>query len=165
MPAFIATLRQVGINPCVQVPARISQAFGRRGYVPVHVHLDRGVVPSTLVPLGHGTHRLYINAAMLRLTDARVGQRISLRLELDTSDRTLATPAPIAALLDEAPLARRHWDALSPSRRKEIIRYFSFAKTDATRQRTLAKLRAILTSPAGHGALSGIQIGPRKRPA
>lgn len=155
---FKDTIKLVGINPCVRVPARITKALGNRGYIPVIVHLERGAVPSTLVPIGDGGHRLYINKAMLRCTDARVGNRIELGLELDSQSRVLAMPDDLLIALSKSSIAQRRWDALVPSKRKEIIRYLSFAKTPTTRQRNLATLTTILTSASGRGVLCGIRI-------
>lgn len=158
MNRFKATIKLVGINPCVRVPARITKSFAQRGYVPVIVHIERGRVSSTLVPIGAGGHRLYINAAMLRLTDARVGKSVVLGLELDKQTRMPAMPDDLSSALAASGLAQQRWDALVPSKRKEIIRYLSFAKTAATRARNLTKLLTIVNSPSGEGLLCGIRI-------
>src|SRR5215831_12493388 len=161
MLRFSTTLQKVGVNPCVRVPIRVSRAFNTRGYVPVHVHLEHGVVASTLVPIGNGTHRLYINAAMLRFTNARVGKKITLGLDFDGQDRTLNDPEDILSLLRTNALAAKRWKSLTPSKRKEVIRYISFAKTPETRGRNIAKLYSILTSRAGSGVLAGIRIAAK----
>ena len=66
MVKFLAVLDQVGINPCVTVPDRVSRHFGKRGYVPVVAHFETGSVRSTLVPIGGGVHRLYVNEAVAK---------------------------------------------------------------------------------------------------
>lgn len=162
MLRFTARIEIVGVNPYVQVPARVTRHFGQRGYVPVNVHLESGHVPSTLVPIGGGVHRLYINGKMLKCTKARVGDRVSLGLELDPSDRRLETPDYLVAALSPRPRAKARWEALTPSRRKEVLRYLSVIKTDATRTRNVARLLKILESESGDGSLSGIRIEDRR---
>src|SRR5436190_15034507 len=85
MIRFTATIETLGINPCIQIPARVTRYFGKRGYVPVTVYLQSGEVPSNLVPIGGGVQRLYINAAMLRCRDSRVEAVVSIGLELVAS--------------------------------------------------------------------------------
>ena len=159
---FAAKIEVVGVNPCVRVPARITRVFGKRGYVPVVVHLQRGTVPSTLVPLGGGVHRLYINGVMLRQTDARPGDRLAIGLELDTGDRRLKTPDQLSSALVARPLAQARWKALTPSKRKEIIRYLESGKSSETRSRNATKLLRILESETGEGVLCGIRIADRR---
>jgi hypothetical protein len=45
--------------------------------------------------------------------------------------------------------ARTNWDNLPPSRRKEILRYFSWLKSDAARERNLAKALHVLSGHPG----------------
>ena len=158
MIRFRATIKIVGVNPYVDLPARVTRHFGKRGYVPVTVHLESGQVASTLVPVGGGAHRLYINGQMLRCTTTRVGHRLSVGLELDTRDRSWKTPDQLAAALAARPIAEARWRALRPSKRKEAIRYLLSGKTETTRSRNTARLLRILGSKSGKGSLCGIQI-------
>ncbi len=54
---FTATVYTLGINPCVDVPPRVSAAFGKRGYVPVAGTLNDQPIRATLAPKGGGRHR------------------------------------------------------------------------------------------------------------
>jgi len=162
MIRFTATIETLGINPCIQIPARVTRYFGKRGYVPVTVYLQSGEVPSSLVPIGGGVQRLYINAAMLRCTDSRIGDRVSIGLELDASDRSLKAPDHLLGTLSARPLAESRWKSLAPSKRKEIIRYISTGKSNATRNRNVARLLRILESKSGAGVLCGIRITDRR---
>ncbi|HEY9154908.1 MAG TPA: YdeI/OmpD-associated family protein [Opitutaceae bacterium] len=163
MIQFSGKLEVVGINPCVKVPARVTKHFGKRGYVPVIVHLERGRVPSTLVPIGDGAHRLYINGVMLKYTDATPGERVTVSVELDSSDRKLKVPDYLRVALATSSIAQSRWKAFPPSKQQELIRYLSFAKSDETRDRNLKKLIEILNSKSGEGALSGIKITDRTK--
>lgn len=64
MLRFAAPLAQLGPNPYVDVPPRVSTAFGRRGAVAVKRTLNAVPIRATLVPAGGGRHRLYVNGFM-----------------------------------------------------------------------------------------------------
>lgn len=53
-------------------------------------------------------------------------------------------PASFNAGLRGDPRARRGWNGLSPSRQKEILRYFNGLKTDAARQRNVERALRVL---------------------
>ena len=158
MQRFKAKIRIVGVNPYVDVPGRVSRSFARRGYVPVTVQVPGGKVGSTLVPVGGGKHRLYINGQMRRLARVDVGDTVSIGVELDERSRMPTMPAGLAAELAKRPRARKVWEELTPSRRKEILRYLNFAKRRETQDRNVAKVVAILRSAEKEGVLSGIKI-------
>jgi hypothetical protein len=61
---FSAKISKVVINPCVDVPESVSVFFGKRGNVPVVGTLNGYPIRTTLVPVGRGRHRLYINGEM-----------------------------------------------------------------------------------------------------
>jgi predicted GNAT family acetyltransferase len=137
---FSGSIYKLGINPVVEVPARISAAFGRRGFVPVRVTLGRRTFPANLVPVGGGRHRLYLNLPMRRAAGKESGERLTVRLRADPTSRVLPTPADLARALGAA--GRRALAAIPPSRRKEIIRWLTAAKMPATRARRIAKIMA-----------------------
>jgi hypothetical protein len=63
---FSAKVYKLGINPCVGVPAQVSQALGKKGTIPVTGSLNGQPFHATLVPKGDGTRRLYVNGEMRR---------------------------------------------------------------------------------------------------
>ena len=163
MVKFLAVLDQVGINPCVTVPDRVSRHFGKRGYVPVVAHFETGSVRSTLVPIGGGVHRLYVNGQMLKCTSSRVGQSVSIGLEADTKERMPNMPEGIAKALKGSAVAMKRWQNLTPSKQKEVLRYVSGIVAEAIRDRNIGRLLKILESESGTGVLCGIQIKSRTR--
>ena len=112
MPEFKARILKIGINPYIAVPARVSRFFRRTGYVPVTVHFSGGEVRSTLVPVGEGRHRLFINGIMRRLASVDVGDLVAVRLVHDKSPRTQRMPKGLSVALGKLPWARKNWDEL-----------------------------------------------------
>jgi hypothetical protein len=136
---FSATIFKVGINPCVDVPARVSAALGRTGYVPVRGTLNGHAFRAGLVSLGGGRHRLFVNGEMRTAAGVGVGDRVEVALDYDPAPRRLPVPKPLAAALDADPAAKRAWDNLTPSRRKEILSYLNSLKRPETLARNVAK--------------------------
>src|SRR5438876_2505447 len=163
MIRFSAIIEKVGVNPYVTVPVRVTRHFGKRGNVPIVVYLEGGRVPSTWVPVSGGVHRLYINRAMLRCTEWRVGDRVSLGLDHDRSDRVLEMPQSLNAAIRACPPAVARWASFTRSKRQEIIRYIRSSKTEATRDRNIRKLMTILEEHSGAGILCGIHIPERRQ--
>lgn len=120
---FTATLRRVGVNLLVDVPARVSKAFGGRGYVPVTATVGGKAFPQTLCPAGGGRHILYVNQPMLRAAGKGEGERVAVALVPDPASRMPQMHPALAKALRRRPDARAAFEGLAPSRRKEILRY------------------------------------------
>jgi uncharacterized protein YdeI (YjbR/CyaY-like superfamily) len=54
-------------------------------------------------------------------------------------------PVWFRAALGKNSVARKNWEALIPSRKKEILRYFSALKSAETRERNLARALRVLS--------------------
>jgi hypothetical protein len=93
---FSATIHKVGINPCVEVPPRVSAFFGTRGRVPVKGTLNGHAIRGTLVPVGNGRHRFYVNGFMRKLARVDVGDTVRLSFVRDWAPR--AGHVPVQAL-------------------------------------------------------------------
>jgi Domain of unknown function (DUF1905)/Bacteriocin-protection, YdeI or OmpD-Associated len=143
---FSAIILKVGINPCIDVPARVSKALGKRGYIPVRGTLDGHPFRAGLVSLGAGRHRLFINGQMRKDADVNVGDRITLILEHDTKPRRMPAPKELVEALNANPRAKTAWDSIVPSKRKEILSYFNWLKSPGTLERNVRKLIAKLLS-------------------
>lgn len=139
---FTATVYKLGINPCVDVPRRISDAFGRHGYVPVEGTLNGQPIRATLVPKGGGRHRLYLNGDMRKRANVELGDRVRIVVYEDTQPRTVPMPAEFAAALKKNPKARAAFEALTPSQQKDILVYLNWLKHPESLQRNIDRLIA-----------------------
>jgi len=148
--SFTETIEKVDINPCVAVPTQISQAFGRRGYIPVELNLSGTEHLANLVPLGKGNYRLYINGLMLKATGWKVGDRVKIELRLDTNPRIEPMSPALSEALAKRPKTQAIFDNLSPSRQKEINRYLNNLKSPEAINRTITKVIAALEGKTTH---------------
>ena len=135
---FVGVLRELPsnyphiVNVALDVPAQVSEAFGLRGHVPVVGTADGADLVATLVPVGGGRHRLFLNSAVRSVIGKGAGDSVEIRIRLDRSDRTPETPPELLEALDDDG-ASAAWEALAPSRRKEFLVWLADAKRDQTR--------------------------------
>jgi len=137
---FSAVIGKVGINPCVEIPATVSACLGGSVYIPVSGTLNGFPIRATLVPVGGGRHRLYINGDMRKQAHVAVGDTIHLVLEFDRQPRPSPMPKQLAVALRENEKARRAFEELPPSRQREILVYLNYLKKPETVQRNVQKV-------------------------
>jgi hypothetical protein len=157
--AFSAKVRIIGINPYVQVPKAVLQKLfdeaGRdRGPIPVCGTLNGKKFQQTLVRF-QGAWRLYLNTPMRRDAGIDVGDQAVVELGFDPKPRTLPIHPHFALALEKNKAAKAAFERLAPSRRKEILRYLGFMKTEISLRRNIAIIVDYLSGrkPAGLHAL------------
>ena len=127
------------MNVALDVPAAVSDAFGVRGYLPVAGTADGVELTATLVPVGGGGHRLFLNRTVRDAVGKRAGDSVEIRIRLDRRDRTPETPPDLYEALAEGG-ATAAWEALVPSRRKECLVWLADAKRDQTRAARIGRI-------------------------
>jgi hypothetical protein len=137
---FTATLRRVGVNLLVDVPPRVSQRFGRRGNVPVQATLGGKAFPQTLVPVGGGRHVLYVNVPMLRAAGKGEGDRVAVAVAADPRSRMPRMHPALGKALRAVPVKKAEFEGLTPSHRKEILRYLWNLKSEEAVERNVDRL-------------------------
>ena len=139
--AFRAQIQRQGPNPYVDVPERVSGAFAhhaRSGRISVEGTLNGTSVRTTLVPVGNRRHRLYVNGGIRAAAGVDVGDTVSFELKSTSRDQ-VALPEDLDAALESAEEARAAFNALSPSRRRELVRYIDDARTASTRAKRVQR--------------------------
>ena len=127
------------MNVAMDVPASVTGAFGRRSHVPVAGTADGFPLKATLVPVGGGRHRLFLNGQVRSGIGKGPGDQVEIRVRLDTSDRMPELPTDLEEAL-QARDALAAWEALRPSRRKESLVVLADAKRAATRQKRITRI-------------------------
>lgn len=144
--AVIVTVRgatEATINPCVLVPAAIVAALrresGRNQSLPVRGTLQGKPFKANVVRY-LGAWRLYLNGTMRKAAGVDTGDRVKVTLRYDPVPRRERVPAALAAALVQDRKARAAFDALSPSHRKEILRYLGGLKREDSLRWNVAKV-------------------------
>lgn len=135
---------QTGNNTGIEVPEDVVEALGAGKRPPVNVTVNGYAYRSTIAPMG-GQYLIPFSADKREATGIGGGDAIEVELTLDTAPRTVEPPEDLAVALAAAPGAAEAFAALAPSRRKAHDASGEGAKTDATRERRIAKVVGELT--------------------
>ena len=154
---FRATIRVVGVNPYVLVSKRNAGRVkpGWRKPMPVVVRINgrpREGWRINMMPRGDGSFYLYLHGTVRNASGTKPGDRVSVRLVFDAAYR--GGPAHPMPSWFRIPLSRNTkalsaWNALTPSRKKEVLRYFSALKSDEARSRNLSRALSALSGEPG----------------
>lgn len=155
--SFTAVIKIRGINPFVLVNASRANAIkpGWRKPLPVLVRINGKPTDPwriNMMPAGDGSFYLYLHGDVRKASGTAVGDRVRVEIDFDRSYRNgpqHPMPAWFKQALAEDPQAMKHWKALSPSRKKEILRYFSRLGSLEARTCNLAKALHVLTGKPG----------------
>jgi hypothetical protein len=99
---------------------------------------------STIMRYGD-TYYLGLNREIREGAGVDAGDVVTIEMELDDAPREVEVPEELAAALDAAPAARRTFDALSYTHRKEYAGWVGEAKREETRRTRAEKAVAMLT--------------------
>ncbi len=140
---FTAPLEIIGINPYVAVPENVlaaiqAQAGKNKSPIPIKGTLNGRAFRQTLVKY-RGAWRLYVNTEMLENSPKRIGETVELDIAYDPADRAIHPHPRLVEALAQNKQAKERFDALPPYLQKEIVRYISFLKTEASIERNVAK--------------------------
>jgi len=153
---FTATIEILGINPYVRVTAARAKALraGWRKPMPVRVRINgkpEKAWPINMMPKGDGSFLLYLHALVRKASGTGVGDRVHVEVGFDAG--YTAGPAPMPAwfrtALRREPKAGKAFQALPPSRKKELVRYLARLKSEEARERNLATALRVLSGEPG----------------
>ncbi len=150
---FRATIEIYMANPYVLVSKERATAL-RKGWkkpMPVLVQINGQPVPPwkiNMMPIGDGSFYLYLHGDVRKASDTKVGDEVQVDVSFDEDYKNgpmHPMPAWFKKPLEANPAAKAAWDALIPSRQKEILRYFSSLKSDEARGRNVQKALRVLS--------------------
>lgn len=145
--SFSAKIKKKGINPYVVVPKQESERFKKRGYIPVKGRVNNTPFQSTLVPVGEGKYWLYINGEMRKVSGVGVGDNVRISISL-ASPRKVPVPNALRKALNKRAKAKIAWERLTPSHRREVLRYINYLKTPQALDRNIRKIINLLKKGA-----------------
>jgi hypothetical protein len=154
--SFEAVIKIRGVNPYILVSKAHATLLkpGWRKPLPILVRIDgrpHNAHRVNLMPVGDGSFYLYLNEVIRTAAGAAVGDSVSAEVQVDTSYRNgpqHSMPKWFREALKKKPRARANWDALIPSRRKEVLRYLARLKSKEARDRNLTRMMQALSGAA-----------------
>jgi hypothetical protein len=141
-----------GINPFVLVDAACATRLKPGWRKPLPVQFRVNGTPDkpwriNLMPRGDGSFYLYLHEQVRSASGTQVGDVVDIEIQFDDDYRAgPADPMPdwFSEALERDDGARRGWDALVPSRQKELLRYLARLKSPEAQERNLAQALHVL---------------------
>jgi hypothetical protein len=144
-------------NPYIHINAAEATKLKADWRKPMPVLIQVNGVPKqpwriNMMPVGDGDFYLYLHGDVRKVSDTKVGDKVNVLMTFDdTYENGPMHPMPdwFAEPLQQNKTALKNWEALTPSRQKEILRYFSWLKSDEAKQRNIAKALHVLSGKPG----------------
>lgn len=149
-----SVLEDDGSSACgIELPFNPKDVFGKVR-APVRATINRFTFGTTTASMG-GRYWIPLNQKNRAGAGVEAGDQVTLTLELDDEPRTVAVPDDLARALKKSATARRGWEKLSYTHRREHAEAIEGAKRPETRARRLAKTLEVLGGPPAKGARRG----------
>lgn len=137
--SFRATIQLDGKTATgIPVPSEVVERLGSGKQPLVRVRVGSHSYRSK-VAVRSGEYKLPISAENRAAAGVAAGDEVDVTLALDTEPREVVVPPDLAEAFDAAPDARTAFDALSHSRKQQIVLGVESAKTPETRARRIGK--------------------------
>lgn len=128
----------------IRVPEEVVAGIGSSKKPPVTVTIGDYTYRSTVATMG-GQFMIPLSAEHRMGAGVAAGEEVDVDIVLDTEPRELTLPADFADSLDRDANARRFFDGLSYSNKRQFIISIEEAKTADTRQRRIDKAVNLLS--------------------
>jgi hypothetical protein len=132
---FTTTIKAVGNNTGIEVPAKNIADLGESKKPAVKVMIGEYFYPSTVAVMD-GKFMIPLSKAHREASGFKAHDKVTVTLELETLPRLVEVPDDLAKALSKAGV-RTTFDASAPSKRKEFVRQVEEAKTQETRERRI----------------------------
>lgn len=154
---FTAKIEIYNGNPYVLVNKQRAQKLYKdwKKSMPVFVQINGKPDPAwriNMMPIGDGSFYLYLHGDVRKASKTGVGDKVTVDVAFDTTYKNGPMhPMPdwFQQSLEQHPIAKHNWEALIPSRQKEILRYFSWLKSEEAKARNLTKAIHVLSGSKG----------------
>lgn len=138
--SFKAKIYKIGINAVVDAPTRITSSMtSTAGRIKIKGTINGFDFKTTLIPVKNGLHLLYVNIPMLKGGETALGKTATFTIEQDTSKKVEKDQRMHPDLLKQLKAKKlvEEFQALTPSRKKDILRYLNQLKAEETIKRNV----------------------------
>ncbi len=140
-------------NPYILVNAARAKILkpGWRKPMPVLIRINGKPEKAwriNMMPIGNGSFYLYLHGDVRKASKTKVGDKVQVEIKFDDAYKNgpmHPMPAWFRGPLNKNLKAKKAWDALPPSRQKEILRYLSWLKSPEAQQRNVIKALHVLS--------------------
>ena len=136
---FKTTLLQAGKTATgIKIPPAIIETLGAGKKPPVKVTINSFTYRSTVAVMG-GNYMVGVSAENRAGAKVNGGDKIEVTIELDTEERVVEVPPDFQKELNRNTVAKKNFDTLSYSKKKQIVWSINDAKTAETRLKRIEK--------------------------
>jgi hypothetical protein len=140
-------------NPYILISAARAQKLKKGWKKPMPVIIRINSEPKdgwtiNMMPIGDGSFYLYLHGDVRKASGTKVGDKVNVEVNFDAKYKNgpqHEMPDWFSSALHKNKAAKKNWGALTPSRQKEVLRYFAALKSDEAKQRNLEKMMSALT--------------------
>lgn len=139
---FNAKIYKTGINWCVDVPVEITdQLICKKGKIDIKGEINGFSFIKTLIPVKNNPFRLFVNQAMMKGGNTALNEIASFIIEHDKEKVIVdyEMPTLLTEQLNKNQLTT-DFNNLTASKRKDILKYLSYIKTEETLLKNIDKL-------------------------
>jgi hypothetical protein len=122
----------------VKIPFDVLEAFGKKGRLAVKCTIDGQPYRGSIVPYG-GTHYIGVVKKIRDAIGKTYGDTVHIVMELDEEPRVVEVPQDFARVLAGNEAAKKTFEKMSYSHKREYVEWINQAKKDKTRQQRIAK--------------------------
>ncbi|MEY8758349.1 DUF1905 domain-containing protein [Chryseobacterium tongliaoense] len=150
---FSAPIKQNGEMDAafVDFPFSTEELFGKKGQVKIKALFDgKTEYRGSLVKMKSDCHILGLTKEIRKVLGKTFGDKVSVSLIEDKEERTVEIADDITLVFNENPDAKKLFDQMSYTHRKEYIRWIEEAKKPETREsRKIKMIEMILNGKKG----------------
>jgi hypothetical protein len=141
---FQATVYRIWMMRHVDIPEDVAAALekesGKKNHIPVIAIVNGRSVRTTLFPAGGGRYRMQFNTELRKAARADAGDLVGLELRLDGESREMPLPPELSAVLKDHPKAWRAFEDLPPGHRRQVLLFYSRAKSKRARGKSALRI-------------------------
>ncbi len=141
---FKTKIVQTGNNTGINVPADIVEKLNAGKKPPVKITVNNYTYRSSVAVMG-GLFMVSLSSENRSKANVAGGDEVEINIELDTEPRTVDLPGELQKILDKNPVAKKNFEALSPSNKKAIVLSITDAKTEETKKKRIEKALTTLS--------------------
>ena len=129
----------------IEFPFSAEEVFGKKGQIKIRAVFDRVVeYRGSLVRMKSDFHILGLPREIRKQLGKTFGDEVAVYLAEDKEERTVEISEDIASLFNENPDAKKLFDAMSYTHKKEYIRWIEEARKPETRESRKTKMIQML---------------------
>lgn len=136
---FSGKIYKVGMIRYVDVPSDVSRVIGKGPHVAVRGEVEGVPLRTTLVSRGRGCYRVALHSDIRKKIKVDAGAIVEIAIEHDEESREPALPPGLVIALQQSPKAQAQFRSMTTALRRQIVRYLTSVKQQATLERRVAK--------------------------